>query len=245
MADALGELTAPQEVKDELNRVLTSTLDVMDEEQTTPGERAAYARIVDGVITTLEMAEDPTATPKEQDTLRNIAVLTTEAVEDISRVPPDERPRFMHDVQQNSDVPQTLQAPGARPRDPEDRFWILGTTKNTGDALARVHDPEATPEERREARRQLDRLSGSLRNSEYLAFIAEVKRHQAPAACVDVITKRTRDLGWRVGSLWGLSDSACATTVDEAARSGGRWSALFACVQRNPFSTCEVHVPKD
>jgi type IV secretory pathway VirB10-like protein len=245
LGNALRGLTAPQEMKDKLNKVLTRTLGVMDEAQTTPRERVTYARIVHGVIKTLEMAEDPRATPKEQAMLRNIAEGVTEAVENIPMVPPGERAPFMDLVRWTSNVPQTLQAPGARPRDPKDRFRIQETVEENSGALARAHDPEATPEERREARRKLEQLTGSLRNPEYLEFIEEVKRHKAPAVCVAMIKNRTREVGWRDGSLWGLSDSACATTVAEAAESGGRWQALFECVQRNPFSTCAVHVPKD
>jgi hypothetical protein len=200
---------------------------------------------VHGVIKTLEAAEDPQTTPKERATLRNFAEGITEAVENIPMLPPGERGPFMDLVRRTSSVPWTLQAPGARPKDPKDRYRIQETAEEISDALARAHDPEATPEERREARRKLEQLTGSLQNPEYLEFIEEVKRHKAPAVCVAMIKNRTSEVGWHDGSLWGLSDSACATTVAEAAESGGRWSALFECVQRNPFSACVVHVPKD
>ncbi|MFF8844178.1 hypothetical protein ACF08N_15900 [Streptomyces sp. NPDC015127] len=225
--------------------MLTSTLDVMAAPNTPPMERAAYGTIVDGIIKTLETAENPQTPPMERATFRSIAQGMTEAVENAPNLLPDERAQFLDHVQWTMKAVTALQHPTARPRDPKDRFKIQQTVEETSNALARIHDRRATPEERSEAKRKLDQRTASLRNPEYLEFIEEVKRRKAPAACVDTINNRTREVGWREGSLWGLSDSACGTTVAEAAQSGGRWSALFECVQQEPFSTCGVYVPRD
>ncbi|MGW0698516.1 hypothetical protein ACWD0A_04095 [Streptomyces sp. NPDC002867] len=242
---ALTELTATKEMKAKLNKALSETLDVMSDPKTTPRERAAYGSIVNGVITTLDMAEQPNTTARERAVLRSIAEGLTEAVEAVPTLPPQERASFMNLVRRASGLPGMLQEPSARPKDPKDRFKIQQTVKEISDALATSRDPTATPQERRAANRRLEQWAGSLRNPEFLELLDEVKRHKGPAVCVDMIRNRTREIGWNIGSLWALSESTCATTVAEAAEGSGRWSALFACVQRHPFRTCAVHVPED
>ncbi|MEV4334381.1 hypothetical protein AB0K02_28295 [Streptomyces sp. NPDC049597] len=231
-------------MKEQLNKVLTRTLAVMEAPETTPKERAAYGRILDGIIKTLKMAQDPKATPQERATYRNIGDNLAEAVERIPELPPEERVPCMVSVEATATVAEKLQEPNYRPKDPEDRFKIQKRVEETSDALAKARDPRATPKERSEAQRKLDRRAGSLQHPQYLEFIEEVKRHKAPVACVVMIRNRTREVGWHDGSLWGLSDSACAATVAEAAKSSSRWSSLFACVQRTPFSKCGTHIPK-
>ncbi|MDO0939317.1 hypothetical protein QQY66_49335 [Streptomyces sp. DG2A-72] len=141
--------------------------------------------------------------------------------------------------------PPTTTTPPPTGKRPESPPKIV--EKNT-EALVILRDSKASQKERTEATKRLDELNGSLKDSQYLEFIREVKRYNPPAACIDKIESGTRVAGWPEGSLSGLADPSCSTAVAAGAvNSSSRWSALFVCVQRNPLatSTCVVHIPKD
>ncbi|NGO09482.1 hypothetical protein G5C60_18220 [Streptomyces sp. HC44] len=120
--------------------------------------------------------------------------------------------------------------------------------EKTTKALVVVQDSKSSEKELNDATRTLDELNESLKNSRYLEFLREVKRHNPPAACIEKIESATRVAGWPEGSLSGLADPSCSTAVVQGAQdTSSRWSALFGCVQTNPLqtSTCVVYIPKD
>ncbi|MGW0546677.1 hypothetical protein [Streptomyces altiplanensis] len=112
-------------------------------------------------------------------------------------------------------------------------------------ALVTVQNQKVPEDERNDAQATVDQLEGALENPQLLEFMEEVKRLGAPTSCVNKIESRTSEAGWPEGSSRGLSDPSCSGTVAAGANEGGKWSALFECVQNGPFSECVGTVPKE
>ncbi|MFI9584337.1 hypothetical protein ACIHCQ_21420 [Streptomyces sp. NPDC052236] len=209
-------------------------------------KRAHHTRAMELATTTPVTVHAPNLPPAERATYMRIVETITYTVNKIQTLPQEERASFARVAELTTAALVAVQAPKTRPKDPEDQLAIEKTVKETGNTLAATQEPKASQKERNEAKKKLDQRTRSLQNSQFLELMKEVKRHKAPAACIKEIKSRTLQTGWSDGSLWGLGDSLCAATVAEGARQdSGRWSALFECVQRHPFSTCVVHIPKD
>ncbi|GHB74820.1 hypothetical protein GCM10010377_76590 [Streptomyces viridiviolaceus] len=234
-------------MKEELGEVLTGTLDAIEDPETTPEERARYTEAVQGLNEALEVIQDPNTTPEDRARYMRVVEGISEALSTSldPNTSPGDRVMYTAFAGYTGSSVTDLQSPETRPEHPEDREQILRVLEETSKSLVTAQDPNASPEKRDEARRKMDQWADSLDNSQYLALMKEVKQYKPPTACIDTIENRTRQAGWPEGSLWGLSSSSCAATLSEAAHdSGSKWSELFRCVQRDPFSTCAVHIPK-
>ncbi|MEV5548370.1 hypothetical protein AB0L35_19965 [Streptomyces sp. NPDC052309] len=235
-------------MKEKLGKVLTATLDAIEDPDTPPEERARYTEAVQGLNEALEVILDPNTTPEDRARYMRIVEGISGALS-ISLdpdTPPGDQDMYAAFAGYTGRAVTDLQYPETRPEHAEDREHILRVLEETSKSPVTAQDPNASAEKRDEARRKMDQWADSLENSQYLAFVKEVKRHKPPTACIDTIENRTRQAGWPHGSLWGLSSPSCAATVSEAADdSSSKWSELFECVQRDPFSTCVVRIPKD
>ncbi|MET9590714.1 hypothetical protein ABZY45_07065 [Streptomyces sp. NPDC006516] len=246
---------APKEVKKQVEKALTQMLDLIDDPDTTPAERKAYAQIVTGMTETLKAIADPDTPPEERAAYTKIMKTMSEAVTLSQEHPPaagtqESRPArapvALGLLASSGEALGALQDPGTAPTDPKDRKRIQQIVAEACEASKTIADPEASEEEKEEAKKVLASRAAVFKNAQYLDLMKEIKRYKARAACVDTVENRTRQAGWADGSLWGLSDPACAASVAEGARQeNSQWHALMACVLRDPFSTCASEVPKD
>lgn len=250
-----GVANAPKEVKKQVEKALTQMLDLIDDPDTTPAERKAYAQIVKGMTETLKAIADPDMPPEDRAAYTKIMKTMSEAVTLSQEHPPaagtqesrpSRAPVALGLLASSGEALVALQDPGTAPTDPKDRKRIQQIVAEACEASKTIADPEASEEEKEEAKKVLARRAAVFKNAQYLDLMKEIKRYKARAACVDTVENRTRQAGWADGSLWGLSDPACAAPVAEGARQeNSQWRALMACVLRDPFSTCVSDVPKD
>ncbi|WP_055603073.1 hypothetical protein [Streptomyces aureus] len=139
-----------------------------------------------------------------------------------------------------------VQQPTTTPKQQADRERVQQKLKRNARALKTYQSSSASQADRDAAKRTLDEQAGATNDATHQELVAELKRLKAPQACLDVMRNRTQQAGWPDGSLWGLSDTACADAVRTGAQDGGSdWSALFQCVIDNPFSTCDSRIPED
>ncbi|CAM5410568.1 hypothetical protein [Streptomyces narbonensis] len=137
------------------------------------------------------------------------------------------------------------QQPGTAPTKPEDKKKVQEKLAKSAAALKVYQSADSSPEQRSAAKATLDEQAGAVNNSQYQELVEELKRLKAPQSCLDVVQNRTQQAGWPDGSLWGLTDKACADTVQAgAADTDSDWSALFQCVLDQPFSTCTNRIPE-
>jgi len=250
-----GVANAPKEVRKQVEKALTQMLDLIDDPDTTPAERKAYAQIVKGMTETLKAIADPDTPAEDRAAYTKIMKTMSEAVTlSQEQTPaagtqesrPARAPAALGLLASSGNALVALQDPGTAPTDPEDRKRIQQIVAEACEASKTIADPEASEEEKEEAKKVVARRAAVFKNAQYLDLMKEIKRYKAQAACVDTVENRTRQAGWTDGSLWGLSDAACAASVAEGARQeNSQWHALMACVLRDPFSTCASEVPKD
>jgi hypothetical protein len=73
-----------------------------------------------------------------------------------------------------------------------------------------------------------------------------VKEYDASEMCLSGIEERTRQAGWAIGTLWGLSDDACAEPRAAGVEdTSSDWHKLYVCVNERHFSACPAYIPKD
>ncbi|MGW0781529.1 hypothetical protein [Streptomyces sp. NPDC002913] len=241
---------APEAVKEDVEKALTTMLALIEDPHTTPEDRAAYESIVAGITAALKMVEDPRATPEDRATNTRIAgkISTSASSLSVSRSP-SASGTSVQPRQTLADVSQAVSGVAASdttPNDPKDRKRIQQIVEETCDALKVYEDPKASPEDKEKAQKKLAERTEALRNALYLELVKEIKRYKPSASCSDAIEDRTRQVGWADGSLWGLSDRSCAAPVAAGARQeSSEWHELMECVLRDPFSTCVRYVPED
>ncbi|MEU7070787.1 hypothetical protein AB0B30_07930 [Streptomyces narbonensis] len=137
------------------------------------------------------------------------------------------------------------QQPGSAPTKPEDKKKLQEKLAKNAAALKVYQSADSSEEQRAAAKATLDEQAGAVNNSQYQELVEELKRLKAPQSCLDAVQNRTQQAGWPDGSLWGLTDKACAETVQAgAADTDSDWSALFQCVLDQPFSTCTNRIPE-
>ncbi|MFE1902657.1 hypothetical protein ACFW96_03170 [Streptomyces gardneri] len=137
------------------------------------------------------------------------------------------------------------QQPGTAPTKPEDKKKIQEKLQKNAAALKVYQSADSSPEQRAEAKATLDEQARSVTDAKYLELVEELKRLNAPQACLDAVQNRTQQAGWPDGSLWGLTDKSCEDTVKAgAADSSSDWAALFECIVNEPFSTCPARIPE-
>lgn len=243
---------APHEVRQKVEKALTQMLDLIDDPDTPPAERKAYTSILKGITATLDTLGDPDTPPEDRAAYTKIMKAMSEAVTLTQEQPasgsqeakPSRTPVVLGLLAASGDALVALQDPGTTPPDPKDRKKIQQIVAEACEAARTIQDPDASAEEKQKAEKVLARRAAVFKNAQYLDLMKEIKQYKARAACVDTVENRTRQAGWADGSLWGLSDPACAASVAAGARQeDSRWHALMACVLRNPFSTCVGHVP--
>lgn len=244
---------APEEVRDEVTETLTRMMDLIEDPDATPEERATYVDIVGGITSTLKAIQDPDVTPEDRAAFIRIVKAMTAA---LYPPPPSPEPPQSHapqgpkwllgDMGKAGAGLKALHDPQSTPEDPEDRKRVQKTIEQACDAMRTARDPEASREEREEALRKVKQRIEALSNAQYLALMKEIKRYKPSSECVETVENRTRQVGWADGSLWGLTDPSCAAALAAgASQESTRWHALWVCVQRDPFSSCMDHIPED
>ncbi|MFE5330461.1 hypothetical protein ACFRCG_29150 [Embleya sp. NPDC056575] len=268
--DAQDSKTTPSD-RDEQLRVVSivgDTLKVIADRVTPPQDRATYSTIVHAISEAMAISLDPGTTSQNKSVHRFLMISLATNLSALQEPRTDTVDRAILIKFAESLAAGFLAGlnPQTAPKNAQDREAITkALEKIAGEARqasATLQDPQASPEERTAAQQKLVALTSALpaaqsgappnappgapQNSKYPEFLTEVKKYDPPAACLDVIDRRTAQVGWPDGSLWGLSDDACAATLLKAGRENtGTWKALFTCVRDQPFSTCLTYIPKD
>jgi hypothetical protein len=239
---------AYQKMLDGINK----TLKLIQDPKVAPRNRVAYTRILQAMDGALKVAQDPNASPEDRSYYQRLAQSMAEVAVNIEdpnyKGYPDEQSRrdAVRGLEIVSRAFLNIQDPKTKPKDPKDQEKIQKIVEENSKALVTIQDPKASPQDRDEAQKKLSQLAASPQNPEYLEFINELKRYNAPATCISTVEARTQEAGWPDGSLWGLADPACAAPLAAGAQdTTSRWNQLFVCVQQNPFTTCVVYIPKD
>ncbi|MFM9373804.1 hypothetical protein [Streptomyces sp. Da 82-17] len=134
--------------------------------------------------------------------------------------------------------------PSTAPTNPEDKKKIQKKLQKNTEALKIYQSASSSESERAAAKATLDEQTRAVTDPKYLELVEELKRLNAPQACLDVVQTRTQQAGWPDGSLWGLTDKSCDDTVKAgAADISSDWAALFNCILNEPFSTCPSRIP--
>lgn len=249
MEDRIAQ--APAEVKEEVKEVLTKMLNLIDDPDATPEDQATYMKIAGGLTATLKAIQDPDVTPEDRAAyIRIVKAMTAAVIATLGPSPQSDAPQgpkwAMRALGENSAGLEKLLDSQSAPENPKDRKMIQKTIAATFNSVHTVQDPKASPKERKGAQETVKQQLEALKNPQYLKLVKEIKRYKPSTECVETIENRTRQVGWSGGSLWGLSGSSCAATVDAGtSQEGTEWHALFVCVQRKPFSSCVDYVPED
>ncbi|MFE6038673.1 hypothetical protein [Streptomyces sp. NPDC056452] len=240
-------------MKQEVKEVLTKMMNLLDDPKATPEDRATYMNITGGLTSTLTAIQDPDVTPEDRAAyIGLVKAMNGAVIATLAPSPPQShasqmpKKRALRAVGENSAGLREFHSQQSAPEDPKDRKKIQKKIEETFKAFQTAQDPNASPKEKKDALRKVKQQIEALKSSEYLELMKEIKRYKPSATCAETVENRTRQVGWSDGSLWGLSGSACAATVAAgASQERTEWHALFACVQRNPFSSCVDHVPGD
>ncbi|MFC4981446.1 hypothetical protein [Streptomyces atroolivaceus] len=225
---------------------ITSALKVIQNAGTSASDKAALTRGVEGISEALRIVHDPKTSKADKKKHKELALAMSSIVPRVTdpALPVDVR-EFNKKVLlalSNAIIPD----PTVGPTKPPDQKKIKQIRQQNLDALKTYADPDATQQQRSEAKAELEQLVEAPQNPEFLAFVEELKRLKAPQACLDSVQNRTSEAGWPEGSLWGVSDQSCAETVSAgAADTSSEWSGLFQCVQREPFSQCVGSIPRN
>ncbi|MFC8595605.1 hypothetical protein [Streptomyces atroolivaceus] len=233
---------------DTILKEMTNALKVIQDPKTSASDKAAVTKIVEGINEALRIVHDPKTSQADKNTNKEIALVMSVIVPSITdpAVPADVRALNKKLLLLISDGLLVGKGQTVGPTKPPDQKKIKQIRHQNLDALKTYADPDATQQQRSEAKAELEQLVEAPQNPEYLAFVEELKRLKAPQACLDSVQNRTSEAGWPEGSLWGVSDQSCADTVSAgAADTSSEWSGLFQCVQREPFSQCVGSIPKN
>ncbi|MDI2126552.1 hypothetical protein [Yinghuangia seranimata] len=225
------------------------TLKTIQAANTQPEDRAFYTRVLQGSAIALAMANDPNTSP---DAKTEYLVLARDLSGTQRRLVNAYSPTTAAQIRSAADATvtglQALQDQKTAPKTPEDQQKVQQALREianmTTAAVVVLQDPNATPQAKAAAQQTLDARANVQQNPDYVRFLIELKRFDPPAACLDVVQNRTTQAGWPDGSLWGLSDDACAGTLAKAALdTSSPWNPLFNCVKNQAFSTCEAYIP--
>ncbi|WP_307124102.1 hypothetical protein [Streptomyces sp. B1I3] len=240
-------------MKEKLTNVLARTLTFIRNPNAAPEDRVAYTIMVEGFTEALRIIEDPYTAPEDKAAYTRLVATMTEAVRRTLPRPSADAaessaaaPKWVNRSTAMKGLVWASRGLGAQPEDPKDRKIIQAVMQEACEALKTVQDPDASPEERVEAKKKLAQRTEALRNHRFADLMREVKRYRPETGCVKTIENRTRRVGWPEGTVWGLSDPLCAPAVAEGARQErSQWRAVLVCVQRDPFSTCVHYIPAD
>ncbi len=254
---------------------ISRTLNVIDDPNTSAEDKATYTKFLAGITGALQIAQDPKKSANDRAVYRDIAddlaiwvtvmqspetkpadkayykarvELLSDALAKLAKgevKKPEQQKKIETGVKKTLDALKAIQNPNTKPENPQDQDSIKQVVERNSEALVTAQNPDASEQERNDAQATVDQLAGASQNSQFQELMEEVKRLGAPSACVEAIESRTNEAGWPDGSLWGLSDPSCANTVAAGANEGGKWSALFECVQNGPFSECVGTLPKE
>ncbi len=273
--DRIDELNASKKVKGKLKQVVEKVASAIDDPKTSPDDKKIYEKMLDDINKTLVLIQDTKTPPRERRALTNSLQAVDEVLKgarnqkassedrdiykqlavDLIRTGLQLRDETISANQRRSNLIAleivsagllAAQNPEVKPKEPEDQKKINKEVKENAQAVVTSQDPQASKEERDEAKQEVDQLVNSVKDPKYLEFVKQVKQYDASTSCISTIEDRTREAGWPDGSLWGLSDPACdeprATGVEDTS---SKWNKLFVCVDENPFSTCQAYIPKD
>ncbi|MFE5210455.1 hypothetical protein [Streptomyces sp. NPDC056600] len=272
--DRIDDLDVPAEVKAELKQAVAKIAGALDDPNTSPGDAKIYRQILTDINAALVPVADPATPPEKRraltDGLRSLdGVLTTATNEQAPAAESTASRQLAGNVARCTALLAAGNAASGRQREADTsmrhyRTVVAGTTDqprieasqdrtavarevNTqARALATSQNPQATDGDREEADKELERSDRVTENSGYRQVIRQVKSYDASDMCVSAIEERTRQAGWSIGSLWGLSDDACkeprSAGVDDTSSD---WNKLFVCVDDKNFSSCPAYIPKD
>ncbi|WP_395365832.1 hypothetical protein ACHGLA_32780 [Streptomyces sp. YH02] len=270
---ASSNLSAAEKAK--VQKSLDTVLGILNDENASDAEKDLARAIGTGINEALKLGKDPATSAEDKARYDKLVVGISEAMAKVTdpNVPVDQQDAYFEVLADLNVILTNLtasnlspadkvfystwaelilggllavQQPTTTPKEEVDKEKLQEKLKQNAAALKTYQNPNASQADRDAAKKTLDEQADATSDPRYQELVTELKRLKAPQSCLDVVQNRTQQAGWPDGSLWGLSDKACANTVRAGAQdTSSDWSALFQCVIDNPFSTCVSRIPED